>query len=65
MNLLSLLPTGASLVPGISGPHLYLIWAYLLWSPPGLHLDLGTPVSIWASPGPVEHGPQLGKIGTR
>ena len=33
--------------------------------PTGVHLDLGTQVSIWASPGPVDHGPQLGKIGTR
>ena len=35
------------------GPHL------------GLNLDLVTLIPIWASPGPVDRGPQLGKIGTR
>ena len=59
MNLLPLLPNGASLVPGISGPHLYLIWAYLLWSPPGLHLDLVTLVPTWTSPGSGDSGPHL------
>ena len=57
MDLLPLLPTGASLVPGISGPHLYLIWAYLLWSPPGLHLDLVTLVPTWTSRGCGDSGP--------
>ena len=37
----------------------------VMWSPPGLRQDLGTPVPILASPGPFDHGPQLGKIGTR
>ena len=54
--------TSASPGPGDSGLHLRLTWIWWLWSPRGLHLDLGTPVPIWASPGPVDHGPQLGKI---
>ena len=59
MYLLLLLPTEASLVPGISGPHLYLIWTYLLWSPPGLHLDLVNLVPTWTSPGSGDSGPHL------
>ena len=49
MDLLPLIPTGASRVPGISGPNQGLIWTYRLWSPPGLHLDLVTLVP----PGPL------------
>ena len=77
MDLWPLIPTGSSRVPDNSGPHLHLIWTWSFWSAPESTLDLvtvvptwaspvlGTPVSIWASPGPVDHGPQLGKIGTR
>ena len=75
MYLVTLIPTRASPGPGEfgftctspgpgdSGLHLRLPWIWGLWSPPGLHLDLGTPVPIWASLGPVDHGPQLGKLG--
>ena len=64
MDLLPLISTEASRVPGNSGPNLGLIWNWRLWSPPvyhldqvtlvppGLHLDLVTLVPTWTSPGP-------------
>ena len=71
MDLLSLIPTGALRVPGISGPNQGLIWTYGLWSPPGLHLilvtlvppgpllDLVTLFPTWTSPGSGASGPQF------
>ena len=41
-HMLPLVSTWASLVPGISGPHLGLTWTCCLWSPPGLHVYLVT-----------------------
>ena len=76
MYLVTLVPTRASQGPGECGGHLHLKWTWSFWSAHETTLDLvtvvptwaspalGTPVSIWASPGPVDHGPQLGKIGT-
>ena len=57
MDLLPLIPTGASRVPGISGPNQGLIWTLRLWSPPGLHLILVTQVPTWTSPGSGDSGP--------
>ena len=77
MYLVTLVPTRASPGPCEYGCHLHLTWTWRFWSasettldvvtvvPTGLHLDLGTPVPIWALVAPVDHGPQLGKIGTR
>ena len=76
MYLVTLVPTSASPGLGECGCHLHLTWTWRFWSasettldlvtvvPTGLHLDLGTPVPIGASVAPVDHGPQLGKIGT-
>ena len=57
MDLLPLIPTGASRVPGNSGPHLGLIRTYRLWSLPGHHWDLDTLLYTWASPGHGDCGP--------
>ena len=55
MDLLLLIPTGASHIPGNSGPHLDL----LTLVPPVLHLDLVTLVPNWTSPGSGDTGPYL------
>ena len=64
MDLLPLIPTGASRVhgnsvltwassgSGDSGPYLDFTWIWGLWSTPGPDLHLVTPVLSLASPGP-------------
>ena len=41
-----------------------LSWTWFLWSPSGLTWNTMTLIHIWASPGPVDSGPNLGIIGT-
>ena len=49
-DLVTLVLTWASLVPGDSLPHLSLTWT--LWNHSGPPPDLVTLVPIWMSPGP-------------
>ena len=41
-----------------------LSWTLVLCSPSGLTCNTMTVIHIWASPGPVDSGPNLGIIGT-
>ena len=49
---------------GDSGPHLDITRTGLLWSPSGIHLELGTLVLNWTSTGPGESTPHLGLVWT-
>ena len=72
MDLLPLIPTGASRVhgnsvltwassgSGDSGPYLDFTWIWCLWSPPGPLLDLVTLFPTWFFPGFGDSAPQFG-----